>query len=71
MNKKLIFNDNEIDKRRFYPKNPISVDDVDIDTILVLKKVPFGKNGFKYFIGYKNNNYEITTWPTMLPKMGR
>ena len=42
---------------RFYSKNPISVDDVDIDTILVPKKVAFSKNGFKYFIGYKNNNY--------------
>ena len=57
MNKKSIFNDNGIDKRRCYPKNPISVDDVDIDTILVPKKVAFSKNGFKYFIGYKNNNY--------------
>ena len=57
MNKKSIFNDNGIDKRRCYPKNPISVDDVDIDTILVPKKVAFSKNGFKYFNGYKNNNY--------------
>ena len=29
--------------------------DIDINKIAVSKKFPFGKQDFKYFIGYKNN----------------
>ena len=38
------FGDNEIEKHKFHQyKRPISI-----------KKVSFGKKGFKYFIGYKD-----------------
>ena len=30
--------------------------DVNIDRILVSNKVPFGKKGFKYFVGYDNDS---------------
>ena len=37
-------------------KKPISKYYVDINKIVVSNKVSFGKNGFKYFIGYKDGN---------------
>ena len=36
-------------------KNPISVNDIDIHKIAVSNKFPFGKQHFKYFIGYTDN----------------
>ena len=38
----------------YYHKRPISIENVDIDKKVVSDKVPFGKKGFKYFIGYIN-----------------
>ena len=52
----IVFGVNFINNRKFYyPKNPIQRDKVDIDKILIFKKVSLGKNGCKYFIGDKNN----------------
>ena len=34
-------------------KSPISIDNINIDKIVVSNKVSFGKKDFKYFIGYK------------------
>ena len=49
------FGDNEIEKHKFQQyKRPISIKNTDINKIVVLNKVSFGKNGFKYFIGYKD-----------------
>ena len=47
------------------------MDDVNIDKILISNKVSFGKKGYKYFIGYKDNNndYEINPLYVMLPKI--
>ena len=42
-------------KQKFYQhKGAISIKNADIDKIIVSNKVPFGKKGFKYFIGYKD-----------------
>ena len=35
-------------------ESPISINDIDINKIVVSNKVPFGKEDFKYFIGYKD-----------------
>ena len=36
-------------------KCPISINDLDTNKIVVSNKFPFGKQDFKYFIGYKGN----------------
>ena len=33
-------------------KNPISINNVGVKKIVVSTKLPFGKQDFKYFIGY-------------------
>ena len=44
--------DNRINKHKFhYDKNPVLIDDVNIDKILLSNKVSFSKKGYKYFIG--------------------
>ena len=49
------FDDIKISKQIFHQhKRPFSLKNVDNDKILVSNNVPFGKRGFKYFIGYKN-----------------
>ena len=49
------FDDIKILKQKFHlHKRPISVKNVDIDKTVVSNTVPFGKKGFKYFIGYKD-----------------
>ena len=49
------FDDIKIPKQKFHQhKRPISIKNVDSDKIVVSNKVPFGKKGFKYFIGYKD-----------------
>ena len=57
MDKKLIkFVDTEIEEYEFYQyKSPISINDIDINEIVLSNKFPFGKQGFKYFNGYKDN----------------
>ena len=49
------FDVNEIEEYKFHPnKSPISINHTDINKIGVANKLLFGKQGFKYFIGYKN-----------------
>ena len=44
-----------IEKYKFHQyKRPISIDNKDVNKIVVSNKISFGKNGFKYFIGYKD-----------------
>ena len=45
-------------KSDFYKNQKInSIDDIDVNEILVSKKESYGtKNSFKYFIGYNNND---------------
>ena len=56
MNKKNIkFDGTELEEYEFYQsKIPISINDIDINKIVVSNKFPFGKQDFKYFIGYKD-----------------
>ena len=43
----------EVKKYRFHQyKNPILIDDVNVDRIVVSNKVSFGNTGFKYLIPY-------------------
>ena len=49
------FDDIKILKQKFHlHKRPISIKNVDIDKTVVSNTVPFGKKGFKYFVGYKD-----------------
>ena len=56
MNKAIIkFDDTETEEYNFHHcKSPISINDIDIDKILVSNKLPFSKQDFKYLIGYKD-----------------
>ena len=56
MDKKIIkFDDTEIEEFEFHQhKSPISINDINIDKIVVSDKLPFDKQDFKYFIGYKD-----------------
>ena len=50
------FGDTEIEKHKFHQhRSPISIRDVDINKVIVSKKVSFGKKGSKYFIVYKDD----------------
>ena len=50
------FGDIEIQKQKLHQyKRPISIENIDINEIVVSNKVSFHKNGFKYFIGYKGS----------------
>ena len=55
--KKIIikFGDIEIEKQKFPQyKIPISIRNIDINKIVESNKTSFSKNGFKYFIGFKD-----------------
>ena len=57
MDKKIInFDDTENEKWKFHQdKRPVSINDIDINKIVVFNKLPFGKHDFKYLIGYKDS----------------
>ena len=57
VDKKMIkLDDTEIEEYEFHPhKNPILIEDIDINKIAVSYKFNFDKQDFKYFIGCKNN----------------
>ena len=57
--KNINFDNKNIKKSDFYNKNKkiFSIDDIDVNKILVSKKEQYGKhNSFKYFIGYTDDN---------------
>ena len=56
MNKTIMkFDDTDIEKYKFHQyKRPISIDNIDANKIVVSNKISFGKNDFKYFIGFKD-----------------
>ena len=64
------FDKKKIKKSKFYRNKKVSsIDDIDINKILVSKKEPYGtKNSFKYFIRY-NNNDVIRPLCVRLPQM--
>ena len=68
--KNINFEDKKILKSDFYKNKKInSIDDIDVNKILVSKKESYGiKNSFKYFIGY-NDNDVIRPLCVRLPQM--
>ena len=56
MDKKNIeLDDTAIEDYEFqYYESPISISDININKIIVSNKLLFGKQDFKYFIGYKD-----------------
>ena len=49
------FDDPEIEFEFYQYKSPVSINNTDINKIVVSKKCPCNKQDFKYFINYKNN----------------
>ena len=68
MGKEIItLGDTEVKKHKLHQhKSPISIRDV--NKIIVSSKVPFGKKGFKHFIGYKDYR-KVRPLCIALPKM--
>ena len=63
------FGDIEIEKQKFPQyKIPISIRNIDINKIVESNKTSFSKNGFKYFIGFKDPK-KIRLLFIFLPKM--
>ena len=56
--KNINFNDQKIKRSTFYKNKTINtIEDIDVNNILVSKKEPYGtKNSLKYFIGYNDND---------------
>ena len=70
MDKKVMkLDDTEIEKCKFHQyKRPISIDNREVNKIAVSNKIFFGKNHFKYFIGYKDAK-KTRPLRIFLPKM--
>ena len=70
MEKIIKFVDIETQKQKVHQhKGPISIKNIDINKIVVSKKVSFGKKGFKYFIGFKDAK-KVKPLFIFLSKMG-
>ena len=55
--KNITFGDEKVNKRSFYKnKKLFKMEGININKILVSKKEPYGKNSFKYFIGYDDED---------------
>lgn len=46
-------------------------DDIDIDETVMSSKVSSGEENYKYFMGYKDDDYKIKPLCIMLPKTSR
>ena len=57
-------------KKNHCYRNPISIDDVDIDKILIFKNISFGKKNFKYFVSYKHDKKVQTLYITLTNMSG-
>ena len=65
----LTFGNMEIEKNKFYRnKTSIFLKDVNIEKVLVSKKISFGEKNYKYFIGYLHSNNKVKLLDIMLPK---
>ena len=63
------FGDIKIKKQKLHQyKRPFSIDDIDVNKIVVSNKVSFHKNRFKYFTGYKDTK-KILPLLIFVPKM--
>ena len=54
-------------KRKNINLSPISIKDIDINEIVVSHRLPFCKQDFKYFIGYKGNK-KVRSLSILLPE---
>ena len=56
MDKEVIkFGDTKIEEYKFHQHEiPISINDIDTNKVVVSSELPFGKQDFNYFIGYKD-----------------
>ena len=70
MSKKTLKFDNvEVNKKEFHTsKQPIALDLVNVDQILISDKFKHSDTGFKYFIGYRDDNV-IRPLCIILPQM--
>ena len=67
--KSLRLGDIEIEKNRFYlHKSHVPLRYVDIEKVLVSKKISFGEKNSKYFIGYLYKDHKVKPLYIMLPK---
>ena len=59
--KNINFEDKKIEKIEFYKNKKVnSIDNIDVNKILVSKREPYGtKNSFKSFIGYNDNDFRL------------
>ena len=52
--------DTELEQYRFHRyKQPILIENIYVDELVVSNKISLGKNDFKYFIGYKDTKKKI------------
>ena len=69
MNQSLVFNDIEVNKKDFYvSKQAILLNLVDVNNIVISKKVKNNNDTYKYFIGYNYEN-KIRQLYIILPQM--
>ena len=67
--KNINFNDKNVRKSNFYKGKKIhNIEDIGVNNILVSKKESYGKNSFKYFMGY-NDSDNIRPLCIKLPEM--
>ena len=56
-------------KQKFYcRKSPIFLKDVDVEKVLVSKRIFFGEKRYQYFIGSIYDDYKVKPLHIMLPK---
>ena len=68
MGKQFIFGNIEVEKKKIYShKNPILK--LNTDRIIACNKLPFGKKGLKYFIGYEDDHEKAMPLCIILSKM--
>ena len=68
-NKIIKIDDTEIEEYKFHQhKSPISINNIDINEIVLSNKFPFNKQDVKYFLRYKNNE-EIRPLCILSPEM--
>ena len=59
----------EIEKNKFYRHKSLTfLKDVDIEKLLVSKRISFGEKNYKYFIGYLYNDDTVNPLHIMLSK---
>ena len=65
----LTFGDIEIEKNKFYHhKSSIFYKDLDIEKVLLSKKISPSEKNYKYFIGYLFNDHKVKSLRILLPK---